>query len=49
MAWLSSGTTNKDLVENLWKNDLITQEVVRDAFLKVRLRKLSPPFPQRPT
>ncbi|CAN8104676.1 unnamed protein product [Discula destructiva] len=35
MAWRSSGTSNEDLVAQLWKNGLITDERVRDAFLKV--------------
>ncbi|TLS23091.1 uncharacterized protein PpBr36_06613 [Pyricularia pennisetigena] len=38
MAWLSGGTTNKALVENLWKNKLITTEAVKEAFLKVQSR-----------
>jgi len=35
MAWRSSGATNRDLVENLWKNGLIKHIRVKDAFLKV--------------
>ncbi|KAI1338125.1 protein-L-isoaspartate O-methyltransferase [Xylariaceae sp. FL0016] len=35
MAWRSSGKTNAALVENLWKNGLITQPVVKSAFLSV--------------
>ncbi|KAH8844125.1 hypothetical protein MCOR27_007353 [Pyricularia oryzae] len=35
MAWLSGGATNKALVENLWRNKLITTEAVKEAFLKV--------------
>ena len=36
MAWRSSGASNKDLVENLWRNQLITHPEVKAAFLKVR-------------
>lgn len=35
MAWHSSGNSNESLVENLWRNKLITQQCVKDAFLKV--------------
>lgn len=35
MAWRSSGTSNEDLIAQLWKNGLVTDERVRDAFLKV--------------
>lgn len=35
MAWRSSGTSNEDLVNRLWKNGLITDERVKEAFLKV--------------
>lgn len=35
MAWRSSGTSNEDLVNQLWKNGLITDERVKEAFLKV--------------
>lgn len=35
MAWRSSGNTNKELVDNLFKHGLITSERVRDAMLKV--------------
>ncbi|KAI4858662.1 protein-L-isoaspartate O-methyltransferase [Hypoxylon rubiginosum] len=35
MAWRSSGTSNAELVENLWRNKLITQAPVRSAFLRV--------------
>jgi len=35
MAWRSSGATNRDLVENLWKNGLIKHIRVKDAFLEV--------------
>lgn len=36
MAWRSSGATNRDLVENLWTNGLITSPAAKEAFLKVR-------------
>ncbi|KAK0648076.1 protein-L-isoaspartate O-methyltransferase [Cercophora newfieldiana] len=35
MAWRSSGATNRDLIENLWRNDLIKSPSVKAAFLKV--------------
>lgn len=35
MAWRSSGASNEELVENLWRNDLITEPKVKEAFLKV--------------
>ncbi len=35
MAWRSSGTSNKELIENLWKNGLIKEPKVKEAFLKV--------------
>ncbi|RYP61729.1 hypothetical protein DL770_009730 [Monosporascus sp. CRB-9-2] len=35
MAWRSSGISNQSLVENLWRNKLITQPLVKEAFLKV--------------
>ncbi|KAH6682676.1 protein-L-isoaspartate O-methyltransferase [Halenospora varia] len=35
MAWRSSGHSNAELIENLFKNGLITTERVRDAFKKV--------------
>jgi protein-L-isoaspartate(D-aspartate) O-methyltransferase len=44
MAWRSSGATNKDLIENLWRNKLITDPRVKAAFLKV-----NPPHTQYPT
>lgn len=36
MAWRSSGASNRDLIENLWRNRLITKPEVKEAFLKVR-------------
>ncbi|KAI1773805.1 protein-L-isoaspartate O-methyltransferase [Hypoxylon cercidicola] len=35
MAWRSSGTSNAELVENLWRNKLITQPLAKSAFLQV--------------
>lgn len=35
MAWRSSGATNKELIENLWNNKLITDLRVKEAFLQV--------------
>ncbi|KAG6038691.1 hypothetical protein E4U41_003858 [Claviceps citrina] len=35
MAWRCSGLTNAQLVENMWRNGLITDERAKDAFLKV--------------
>ncbi|KAK0624327.1 protein-L-isoaspartate O-methyltransferase [Immersiella caudata] len=35
MAWRSSGATNRDLIENLWRNNLIKSPTVKSAFLKV--------------
>ena len=37
MAWRSGGASNRDLIENLWRNGLITDQRVKDAFLKVNL------------
>ena len=36
MAWRSSGATNRDLIENLWRHQLIKNPLVKEAFLKVR-------------
>ncbi|KAG6176958.1 hypothetical protein E4U36_007621 [Claviceps purpurea] len=35
MAWHCSGLTNAQLVENMWRNGLITDERAKEAFLKV--------------
>ena len=35
MAWLSSGSTNGELVEKLFKHRLIESERVRDGMLRV--------------
>ncbi|KAJ4288341.1 hypothetical protein N0V88_007379 [Collariella sp. IMI 366227] len=34
MAWRCSGGSNRDLIENLWRNSLITHPQVKEAFLK---------------
>lgn len=45
MAWRSSGTSNEELVENLWRNKLITDPVVKSAFQKVDRAHYAPSFP----
>ena len=49
MAWLSSGRTNADLINNLYNNGLITSTKVKDAMIGVRSKYLFPshcfPFP----
>ncbi|KAI1499260.1 S-adenosyl-L-methionine-dependent methyltransferase [Biscogniauxia marginata] len=45
MAWRSSGTSNASLVENLWRNKLITQPLVKEAFLKVDRAHYAPSSP----
>jgi protein-L-isoaspartate(D-aspartate) O-methyltransferase len=40
MAWRSSGRTNEELIENLYRNGLVTSSRVREAMKKVLL-----PFP----
>lgn len=35
MAWRSSGTSNTELVENLWRNGLVTDPRAKEAFLNV--------------
>ncbi|KAM7202995.1 Protein of unknown function (DUF2370) domain containing protein [Naviculisporaceae sp. PSN 640] len=35
MAWRSSGATNRDLIENLWTNKMISSPQVKSAFLSV--------------
>lgn len=34
MAWRSSGATNRELIENLSRNNLIKSPAVKEAFLK---------------
>ncbi|OHE98625.1 hypothetical protein CORC01_06076, partial [Colletotrichum orchidophilum] len=45
MAWRSSGATNKDLVENMWRHGLIKDQRVKDAFLKVDRAHYAPSAP----
>lgn len=45
MAWRSSGTSNATLVENLWRNKLITQPLVKEAFLRVDRAHYAPSHP----
>ncbi|KAI1207518.1 S-adenosyl-L-methionine-dependent methyltransferase [Annulohypoxylon truncatum] len=45
MAWRSSGASNAELVENLWRNKLITQPLVKAAFLKVDRAHYAPSSP----
>ncbi|AEO60359.1 hypothetical protein MYCTH_2140326 [Thermothelomyces thermophilus ATCC 42464] len=45
MAWRSSGASNRDLIENLWRNRLITHPEVKEAFLKVDRAHYAPSFP----
>ncbi|KAM0205795.1 hypothetical protein ACHAPA_009196 [Fusarium lateritium] len=45
MAWTCSGDTNSALIENMWKNGLITDARVKDAFLKVDRAHYAPAMP----
>ncbi|KAI5460357.1 protein-L-isoaspartate O-methyltransferase [Mariannaea sp. PMI_226] len=45
MAWTCSGATNSALIENMWKNGLITDPRVKEAFLKVDRAHYSPSMP----
>ncbi|KAI1164186.1 protein-L-isoaspartate O-methyltransferase [Nemania serpens] len=45
MAWRSSGKCNASLIENLYTNGMITQEVVRRAFLAVDRGNYAPSSP----
>ncbi|ROW02502.1 hypothetical protein VMCG_06024 [Cytospora schulzeri] len=47
MAWRSHGSTNNELVEQLWRNGLITDERVKEAFLKVDRAHYAPTSPYR--
>ncbi|KAK0724880.1 protein-L-isoaspartate O-methyltransferase [Lasiosphaeris hirsuta] len=47
MAWRSSGATNRDLIENLWRNKLITEPQVKEAFLKVDRAHYAPSSPYK--
>lgn len=35
MAWRSSGATNADLIENLWRNGMLKSPAAKEAFLRV--------------
>ncbi|KAL6400276.1 hypothetical protein AUP68_15974 [Ilyonectria robusta] len=45
MAWTCSGATNTALIENMWKNGLITDSRIKEAFLKVDRANYSPSMP----
>ncbi|KAJ6781125.1 hypothetical protein PWT90_00706 [Aphanocladium album] len=45
MAWRCSGSTNKELIENMWKHKLISDEQVKEAFLKVDRAHYAPSRP----
>ncbi|KAI2627586.1 protein-L-isoaspartate O-methyltransferase [Hypoxylon sp. NC1633] len=45
MAWRSSGTSNATLVENLWRNKLLTQPLAKAAFLRVDRAHYAPSAP----
>ncbi|KAF9874350.1 hypothetical protein CkaCkLH20_08333 [Colletotrichum karsti] len=45
MAWRSSGASNRDLVENMWRHGLIKDQRVKDAFLKVDRADYAPAAP----
>ncbi|KAL2751826.1 hypothetical protein ACRALDRAFT_1066314 [Sodiomyces alcalophilus JCM 7366] len=45
MAWRSSGGSNVDLIENLWRNGLISDPRVKEAFLKVDRAHYAPSSP----
>ncbi|KAF6808934.1 hypothetical protein CSOJ01_07204 [Colletotrichum sojae] len=45
MAWRSSGASNKDLVENMWRHGLIKDQRVKEAFLKVDRAHYAPVAP----
>ncbi|KAL6876859.1 protein-L-isoaspartate O-methyltransferase [Trichoderma novae-zelandiae] len=45
MAWRCSGSSNAGLVANLWTHGLITEPLVKEAFLKVDRRHYAPAMP----
>ncbi|WPG98828.1 protein-L-isoaspartate O-methyltransferase-like protein [Acrodontium crateriforme] len=47
MAWRSSGSTNEALVENLFRNHLITSARVKEAMLKVDRAHYAPTAPYK--
>jgi hypothetical protein len=44
MAWFCSGTTNKELIDNLWSAGLIQNERVKRAMLGVSITRAYPVF-----
>ncbi|KAK0738174.1 protein-L-isoaspartate O-methyltransferase [Schizothecium vesticola] len=49
MAWRSSGATNRELIENLSRNNLIKSPAVKEAFLKVDRAHYAPRSPYQDT
>ncbi|KAH9890768.1 protein-L-isoaspartate O-methyltransferase [Xylariomycetidae sp. FL2044] len=45
MAWRSSGDSNATLIENLWRNGMITEPVVKSAFQSVDRAHYAPSSP----
>ncbi|KAM3553364.1 hypothetical protein ARSEF4850_006945 [Beauveria asiatica] len=45
MAWRCSGSTNKELIENMSRHKLISDERVKEAFIKVDRRHYAPSQP----
>ncbi|UKZ75670.1 hypothetical protein TrVFT333_003360 [Trichoderma virens FT-333] len=45
MAWRCSGSSNAGLVANMWTHGLITEPLVKEAFLKVDRRHYAPGMP----
>ncbi|KAI5806338.1 protein-L-isoaspartate O-methyltransferase [Geopyxis carbonaria] len=45
MSWMCSGSTNAELVSNLWKNGLVKSVKVRDSLIKVDRAHFSPTNP----
>ncbi|KAK2594464.1 hypothetical protein QQS21_007810 [Conoideocrella luteorostrata] len=45
MAWRCSGTTNAQLIENMWRSGLITDTRAKEAFLKVDRAHYAPSSP----
>lgn len=44
MSWMCSSDTNAGLIENMYKNGLIEDIRIKDAFLKVRTDTLHSPL-----
>ncbi|TQV98394.1 hypothetical protein V2A60_007862 [Cordyceps javanica] len=45
MAWRCSGSTNKELIENMWRHKLISDTRVKEAFIKVDRHHYAPSKP----